>query len=97
MKLSEREVLDVARLARLRLSEGEVTRYLHELDSILTYMDMLGEVDTAGIEPTVHVHPVTNALRPDLGVPSQDIADALGNAPVVHGNAFEVPRVIEED
>lgn len=97
MKLSENDVLHVARLARLKVDHDERERLRKELSTILAYMDVLREVDTGGIEPTVHVHSRTNALREDTALPSLDIEDALVNAPCVHGHAFEVPKVIEED
>lgn len=97
MNLSENDVIHVARLARLKVDHDERERLRKELSSILAYMDMLREVDTGGIEPTVHVHPRTNALREDAAHSSLDIEDALVNAPCVHGHAFEVPKVIDEE
>jgi len=97
LKLSEYEVLHVARLARLTLNQDEVARLRKDLSSILDYMDMLGEVDTGSIEPTIHVHARINALRPDEMAASLEIKDALVNAPCVHEHAFEVPMVVSEE
>ncbi|HPI93339.1 MAG TPA: Asp-tRNA(Asn)/Glu-tRNA(Gln) amidotransferase subunit GatC [Deltaproteobacteria bacterium] len=97
MKLSEEEVLHVARLARLRLDRDEVARFRKELSAILDYMDMLGEIPDHGGQPYIHVHAGMNAMRNDVLAPSLEIGEVLRNAPGVHGGSFEVPRVIDED
>ncbi len=96
MRLSVDDVLHCARLARLRLDPGEIERFRQELSSVLDYMDLLGDIDTRGIEPTVHVHALTNALREDVVEPSMPREEALRCAPCVHEGAFDVPMVIEE-
>ncbi|MGD0209812.1 MAG: Asp-tRNA(Asn)/Glu-tRNA(Gln) amidotransferase subunit GatC [Desulfomonilia bacterium] len=95
MKITESEVLHVARLARLNLEPELLVRFQRELSSILDYMDMLKEVDTTGVEPTFHAHSLTNALREDSVLPSQSRHDALSNAPRLHEDTFVVPKVIE--
>jgi aspartyl-tRNA(Asn)/glutamyl-tRNA(Gln) amidotransferase subunit C len=95
VKISEAEVLHVARLARLTLEPEELIRFKRELSSILDYMDMLKEIDTTGVEPTFHAHSITNALRDDSVIQSQSATDALMNAPCVHNDLFVVPKVIE--
>ena len=97
MKLSQDDVLHVARLARLRVNKDEVARFCRDLSSILAYMDMLREVDTGDVEATVHVQALVNVYREDAPGPSLDVGEALRNAPRVHGNAFEVPLVMDED
>ena len=64
-QLTKQQVLHIAKLARLRLSEAEVEKMAKELSSILTYVDMLGEVKTDGIEPTAQVTGLTNTFRED--------------------------------
>ncbi len=96
MRLSADDVLHCARLARLRLNPGEIEQFRRELSSILDYMDLLGVIDTQGIEPTVHVHALTNALREDDVGPSMPREEALRNAPCDHDGAFDVPMVIDE-
>ncbi|HQI82268.1 MAG TPA: Asp-tRNA(Asn)/Glu-tRNA(Gln) amidotransferase subunit GatC [Deltaproteobacteria bacterium] len=96
MRLTADDVLHSARLARLRLDPGEVEQFRRELSSILDYMDLLGDIDTRGIEPTVHVHALTNALREDVAGPSMPREEALRGAPSVHEGSFDVPMVIEE-
>jgi aspartyl-tRNA(Asn)/glutamyl-tRNA(Gln) amidotransferase subunit C len=95
VKITEEEVLHISRLARLILSPDEIRKYQKEMSAILDYMDMLKELDTTGIEPTFHTQSITNALREDEVVPSQDRADALLNAPKTHDGSVVVPKVIE--
>ncbi|MGC9323286.1 MAG: Asp-tRNA(Asn)/Glu-tRNA(Gln) amidotransferase subunit GatC [Desulfomonilia bacterium] len=95
MKITEEEVMHVADLARLTLSQEELARFINELDSILDYMDILSEIDTEGIEPTVHTLSITNALREDQVLISQSRDDALTNAPKHMGGTIVVPKVIE--
>jgi aspartyl-tRNA(Asn)/glutamyl-tRNA(Gln) amidotransferase subunit C len=95
VKITESEVLHVARLARLTLDPEELAKFQKELSSILDYMDMLQEIDTKGIEPIFHAHSITNALRDDAVIQSQPSSDALRNAPMVHDELFIVPKVIE--
>lgn len=75
--LSADDVRHIAKLARLTLSEEEVGKYTTELTKILEYIDMLGSVDTKGIEPTAQVTGVTNSLRADVVTPPITSADAL--------------------
>lgn len=92
MRVIEREqVLHVARLSRLRLSEGEIDTLSGELSSILDHVDKLAEVDIEGVEPTSHVVPLENVLRDDLPRPSLDRDVALSQAPDPHDGAFRVP------
>jgi aspartyl-tRNA(Asn)/glutamyl-tRNA(Gln) amidotransferase subunit C len=95
VKITESEVLHVARLARLDLNPDERMKFQRELSSILDYMDMLKRVETTGVEPTFHTHSITDALRDDSVSPSQPRHVALSNAPRIHDYAFSVPKVIE--
>ena len=63
--ISREEVLHVARLARLELTDDEVERMSNELSGILDHIEKIGELDLEGVPPTSHVVEVTNALRPD--------------------------------
>ena len=89
----------MARLARLRVNKDEVARFGRDLSAVRAYMDMLREVDTGDVEATVHVQALVNVYREDAPGPSLalDVGEALRNAPRVHGNAFEVPLVMDED
>ena len=85
------QVLHVARLSRLRLSEEEIDTLTGELSSVLDHVDKLAEVDIEGVEPTSHVVPLENVLRDDELRPSLDRGIALSQAPDPHDGAFRVP------
>ncbi len=89
--IDREQVLHVARLSRLRLSEEEVDTLTGELSSVLDHVDKLAEVDIEGVEPTSHVVPLENVLRADDPVPSLDRDVALSQAPDPHDGAFRVP------
>lgn len=95
MKISIDKVRYVAELARLELAPGEEERLTGQLNAILEYMGQLGEVDTAGVEPTSHVLPLTNVLREDLPQPCLPTDEALANAPAAEQGHFAVPKIIE--
>jgi aspartyl-tRNA(Asn)/glutamyl-tRNA(Gln) amidotransferase subunit C len=65
-QLTKEEVLKLARLARLRLSDEEVEKYTNELGEILTYVELLSSVDTDGLQPTNQVTGLENVYRPDV-------------------------------
>lgn len=85
------QVLHVARLARLRLSEEEVDRMTEELSGILAHVDRIGQMDLEGVEPTSHVVALENVLRADEPRPSLPRERALEQAPEPLDGAFRVP------
>jgi aspartyl-tRNA(Asn)/glutamyl-tRNA(Gln) amidotransferase subunit C len=85
------QVLHVARLARLRLSEEEVERMSSELSGILEHVDRIAELDLEGVEPTSHVVALENVLRPDEPRPSWPRERILEPAPDPADGAFRVP------
>jgi aspartyl-tRNA(Asn)/glutamyl-tRNA(Gln) amidotransferase subunit C len=95
MKITIDRVRRVAELARLDLAPGEEGLLTGQLNAILEYMDQLGEVDTAGIEATSHVLPLTNVMRDDVVGVCLSNAEALANAPDADQGHFAVPRIIE--
>lgn len=95
-KISREDVRYVARLARLNVSEGEIETFTHQLNSILSYMDKLNELDTSDVEPMSHVIDVCNALREDIVQESFTQKVALENAPESEKGFFKVPRIIED-
>ena len=94
MKIEPQEVEHVARLARLKITAQEADRLTGQMNSILTYMDKLNDLDTTGIEPMAHALPLTNAFREDEVRPSLDTNKVLDNAPESEGTFFLVPKVI---
>jgi len=89
--IDREQVLHVARLARLRLSEEEIEQMTGELSSILDHIEKIGQLDLDGVEPTSHVVALENVLRPDEPVPSLPRETALGQAPDTDGIGFRVP------
>lgn len=94
MKITREEVEHVATLARLNLSEEELARMTDQLDTILSYVAKLDELDTADIQPTTHAFSISNAFREDEVTPSLPREEALANGPKENGEAFVVPRII---
>ncbi|MGZ4173736.1 MAG: Asp-tRNA(Asn)/Glu-tRNA(Gln) amidotransferase subunit GatC [Solirubrobacteraceae bacterium] len=89
--LDRDQVLHVARLARLELTEPEVEKMASELSKVLDHIDKIRELDLADVPPTTHVLDVVNALRPDEPVPSLDRDVALASAPEPVEGGFGVP------
>ena len=90
--LSRDQVLHVARLARLELTDDEVERFGGELSKVLDHIELIGELgDLADVAPTSHVIDVENALRPDEPRPSLPREKALESAPDVATGGFRVP------
>jgi aspartyl-tRNA(Asn)/glutamyl-tRNA(Gln) amidotransferase subunit C len=85
------QVLHVARLARLRLSEEEVERMASELSGILDHVDRISQLDLEGVEPTAHVLPLENVLRADEPRPSWPRERVLEQTPDPVDGAFRVP------
>jgi aspartyl-tRNA(Asn)/glutamyl-tRNA(Gln) amidotransferase subunit C len=85
------QVLHVAKLARLRLDEGELERMAGELSGILEHVDRIATLDLDGVEPTSHVVALENVLRPDLPRPSWPREVVLEQAPDPADGAFRVP------
>jgi aspartyl-tRNA(Asn)/glutamyl-tRNA(Gln) amidotransferase subunit C len=96
MSLSIQEVEHIARLGRLELSDAEKEQFTEQLNEIIHYVEILNQLDTAGVEPTAHVIPVHNVFRRDEKKPSMDPELALANAPDRIDNYFKVPKILEE-
>jgi aspartyl-tRNA(Asn)/glutamyl-tRNA(Gln) amidotransferase subunit C len=85
------QVLHVAKLARLKLSDDEVERMAKELSGILEHVEKISELDLDGVEPTSHVIQLENVLRPDRSRPSWSRDEVLERAPDPAGGSFRVP------
>jgi aspartyl-tRNA(Asn)/glutamyl-tRNA(Gln) amidotransferase subunit C len=85
------QVLHVARLARLRLTEDELERMPGELSKILGHVEKMDELDLGGVEPTSHVVALQNVLRDDEPRPCLPREKALAGAPDVADGGFRVP------
>jgi aspartyl-tRNA(Asn)/glutamyl-tRNA(Gln) amidotransferase subunit C len=85
------QVIHVARLARLRLSEEEIERMAPELSKILGHVETMNKLDLEGVEPTSHVVDLVNVLREDVPRPSLPREKALEQAPDAAPGGFRVP------
>ena len=99
MKITRDDVVRVAELAYLDLSEAELEKYRRQIDEILDYIGKLNELDTSGVEPMAQVLADDQAadatMREDLVVPSAVADDVLRQAPDPEPPYFRVPKVIE--
>ena len=96
MEITQKEVEQVAKLARLELSEDEKGTFARQLSAILSYMDQLKTLDTGGVEPTATVLPTDNVFRDDQVRSSLPQETALANAPDQADGFFRVPRILED-
>lgn len=94
-KLSVQDVLKLAQLAKLQLTEDELNHFSTDLSAILDYVEQLGDVDTGELEPTAQVTGLINATRPDTiidyGTTPEDL---LKNAPAVQDGQIKVKRML---
>ena len=95
MKLSREEVLHIARLARVALTESEIDRLGEQLSNILENFEVLQKVDTTGVPPTAQSIDLQSVLRDDAVIPSLPVEDILANAPRREGDSFRVRAVLE--
>ena len=89
--IGREQVLHVAKLARLRLSDEEIERMSSELSGILDHIEKIEELDLDGVEPTSHVVNLENVLRPDEPRPSWPREQVLDVAPDAGEGGFRVP------
>ena len=95
-KLTREQVLKLARLCRLKLTDEEVERFSVELSEILAYVESLNQADTDGLKPTYQVTGLKNVMRADEPADYQAIAaDLLALAPAIENHQYKVKRVLE--
>lgn len=95
MRISKEDIEHISSLARLSLTEKEKELFGSQLSSVLDYMEKLNELNTADVEPTSHVLPLSNVMRDDIPGTSIPREDALMNAPDHTDKFFRVPKIIE--
>ena len=95
MKLSREEVLHIALLARLGLTEEEVDRFSEQLSNILENFEVLQQIDTTGIPPTAQSIALQTVVKDDKVADSLPQQQVLANAPRKEGNCFMVRAVLE--
>ena len=89
------DVRYVANLARINLSDEEVTRFSTQLEDIMGYIEKLGEVDVEGIEPSAHPIEMSNRVRKDEPAPSLPAEGFLQNTPDQANGQLRVPKVVD--
>ena len=95
MSLTREEVLHIAQLAHLGLSEDEVPMFQEQLSGILDHFEALRALDTEGVPPTSHPLPLESVMREDEAAPSLPVEDVLANAPNAEDDLFRVRAVLE--
>lgn len=93
-RLSLEEVRDIAELAKLELSDEQVTMYTQQLSQILDYFQLLQEVDTSQVDPTASVIPLRSVMRADENPVALSPEEVIANAPSASGNQFKVSAVL---
>ena len=91
MAISREDVLHVAKLAELELTEEEIERFGGQLNAILDAVGKVSELDLADVPPTSHPLSVVNVFGPDEPRPSLTLEDAFANAPEREDDFFRVP------
>ena len=96
-RITLEQVLHVAKLARLTLSDDEARQMQQQLSAILEYMEGLDELDVSDVPPTFHSIPMDAPLRADVPVRCSDRSETLAQAPQSEAGGYAVPRVLEVD
>ncbi len=94
MQVRKEDVLKVASLARLELSEAEVEKYTASLDQLMSYVDILKGLDLKDVEPMLSVDSSPRPLREDIILPSLSKDKTFLNAPAVDLEHFSIPKVL---
>ena len=96
MKISAEEIKKIALLSLLEVKDDQIETVGKQLNDILSYMDLLGQVDVTGVKPTAHAVAMSNVMRDDVPQPSISNEKALQNAPEQDEGCFKVPKVIQD-
>ncbi|HEX9741201.1 MAG TPA: Asp-tRNA(Asn)/Glu-tRNA(Gln) amidotransferase subunit GatC [Nitrospiraceae bacterium] len=96
MRITKQDVENVAKLARLEITETEKEAFTQQLSGILSYVEKLNKLKTAGVEPTATVLGQSNVFREDQARPSLPVGKAVANAPESADGFFVVPKILEE-
>jgi len=94
-KVTKADVLRVADVARLNLSDDEAEMYSTQLSAILSFTEKINEINTDDVKPTTNGNELTNVLRDDVAVEWPHREAVLENAPEHEDNQFKVPTIIE--
>lgn len=95
-RISEADVIKVAKLARLQLAPGELERYTHQLADMLEHFADIDALDLEGVAPMTQPLPLVNVFREDVVRESLDRAEVLAAAPLAENGRFRVPPMLGE-
>ena len=95
MSVDTATVKRVARLARIAVTEDDVSRMTGQLNAILGFVEQLNEVNVDGVEPMTSVTPMAMKKRQDVVTDGDKVSDIVANAPTTEENFFVVPKVVE--
>jgi len=95
-EINEEFIRHIALISRIELTDEQISRFGKQFADILSYVDMLKELDTDGVEPMAHALDISNVLADDKVGESLSVEKALANAPARLGNLYKVPKVIGE-
>jgi aspartyl-tRNA(Asn)/glutamyl-tRNA(Gln) amidotransferase subunit C len=95
-KIDHAQVRKVAKLARLDLTQAEITEFSSQLSAILDYVEKMNDLNTDGVEPLAHCLPISNCFREDIVKESLGTEKTLANAPQCDGGFFKVPKILDE-
>ncbi len=94
-RITTEQVKHVANLARLAITEEEVEVMTNQLDAIITFAELLNEVDTENVKPTSHVLDMKNVMREDIPKKGLDNEEVVKNAPDHTDGYIRVPSILE--
>ncbi len=94
MAITKEDIMHVANLARLEVSEADIETFADQLGKVLEYVNALNRVDTEGVSSTSHAISLTNAFREDVVQAHLDRDKVLSNAPEKEDGSFLVPKVV---
>jgi aspartyl-tRNA(Asn)/glutamyl-tRNA(Gln) amidotransferase subunit C len=94
MEVNREQILKMAKLSRLELSDAEVGKMTASLNKLVDYMAMLKKLDLKDVEPMLAVDTSARPLRPDENAPSLPKDKVFQNAPAVNMDHFSIPKVI---
>lgn len=95
MSVSKEDVLHIAKLSKLNLTDEELEMYTNDLSSIVDFANQLSNIDVEGVKPTAHILKIQNVFRKDVMQPSYDREEILKNAPSKDAGCVSVPKVVE--
>ncbi len=92
--ISKEEIIHIAKLAMLHLTDAEIDRYTQDMQEILSYAEMINQLDTSNIDETIGAAEQKNVFRKDEVVAFEDRDALLQNAPTQEEGMFQIPKVI---